>query len=152
MEEVERINLVSDWSTIYLTSDPFEIVEAVGLDTLSIRPSDPPYTPTSVTVGPLTSDTLALRVAYGGGCAEHRFRLYGSAEFADNHRHPVQNYLMLVHNDGGDTCEALISEELRFDLTPLKAQYRKIYQEQSGVILMQLHDGDSGELIVRYEF
>ena len=145
-DEVQPIRIASDMNPMY-ASDPFEIREVVGLDTLSFWTDPSAFVLT--TVGTLKSDTLALRVAYGGGCAEHQFRLYGSSTFKESN--PAQNRLTLVHDDGGDTCKALISEELRFDLTPLRELYQQIY-ERGGIILLRFYPNDRESLIVRYEF
>lgn len=140
--EVEPI-IIADLSKIRLASDPFEVVEAVGLDTTTSEP----FIPGAVM---LTSDTLALRVAYGGGCAAHRFRLYASYLFSE--RHPVASDVFLAHDNGGDTCEAYISEEVRFDLTPLKETYQEGYRREHGIIDMIFYLGAQERLVVRYAF
>lgn len=53
--------------------------------------------------------SLAVTVAYGGGCAEHTFRL--KAQQGD----PTAT-VWIVHDAGGDACEALVYESLSLPL------------------------------------
>ena len=145
-DEVQPTIVVSGFSTVDLTSDPFEIKEVIGLDTTASGPFISTYVD-----GTLTSDTLTLRVTYGGGCAEHRFRLYASRLFSE--RNPVGSDAFLAHDDGGDTCEAAaIPETLRFDLAPLREAYQRDYRRQHGVIDLILYLGERERLVVQYTF
>ena len=144
-EDVRPILLVSDTSMASLASDPFEFVGFADVDTT--ESGSPPSADAP------SSDTLGFRVAYGGGCAEHQFRLYGSDFFVPGGANdPVYNNLVLVHDDGGDTCEAYLSEVVRFDLTPLKEHYRREYRQEHGVIELLFDFGDQGRWGVRYVF
>jgi hypothetical protein len=79
----------------------------------------------SVTELRVEGDTLYVGVGHGGGCAQHRYGLcYGDAWATSN---PVQVGLQVLHDDGGDRCEAYLSEELSFDLTPFKAAYETLF-------------------------
>jgi heat shock protein HslJ len=61
---------------------------------------------------------LAITVQYGGGCEEHDFNLFadeiyqsrGGADYVE---------MMITHNSHNDLCEALITKELIFDMSPL---------------------------------
>ena len=57
---------------------------------------------------------LELDVEYGGGCAEHTFELLWDGRLKKSH--PPIASLKLSHNANGDTCEAIESETLRFEL------------------------------------
>lgn len=96
----------------------------------------------------ITDDTLNISVSYGGGCAEHQFTLIVSDTFLESF--PVQLHASLAHTANGDPCEAYLTENYRFDLTPIKKMYQEAYQQAAGTILLQLKDAPDGELI--YEF
>jgi hypothetical protein len=49
---------------------------------------------------------------------------------------PVQSESLLSHVTE-DTCEALVTEELTFDLLPLREFYQRIYGQGSGSISIQ---------------
>ena len=77
----------------------------------------------------ITGDTLAVTVSYSGGCKEHLFTLVSSSEFLESN--PVQVVVVLAHNANGDTCEAWITQDYLFNLTPLKVRYQEAYQQDS---------------------
>jgi hypothetical protein len=84
--------------------------------------------------------TLHLRVSYTGGCAEHDFRLVAWDSYWKGR--PPRAELLLAHDANGDSCKALIREELRFDLSPLKAQYHRVYGPEPGIVALRLGDLD----------
>lgn len=53
---------------------------------------------------------ISVPVAYSGGCAEHTFTL--RSDVSGDHA-----TVWLVHDDGGDTCEAYISEQIEATLS-----------------------------------
>ena len=95
----------------------------------------------------ITGDTLAVTVSYAGGCKEHLFTLVSSSEFLESN--PVQVVVVLAHHANGDTCEAWITQDYLFNLTPLKVRYQEAYQQDSGVIVLLLKDAPE-DLV--YEF
>ena len=95
--------------------------------------------PTSVDAAAITGDTLSLDVSYGGGCETHRFQICWQGSFAESA--PVQVWLELWHDAGGDTCEAALSEILTFDLTPLKEAWQDAYGAESGEISVHTDGG-----------
>jgi hypothetical protein len=87
----------------------------------------------------IDGDILVLRVAYSGGCEKHAFELVGSNELGPpsaDAETEVRTYL--AHNSNGDSCKQLVTEELCFDLSPLKAQYREVYRTESGSVVLLL--------------
>jgi hypothetical protein len=71
-------------------------------------------------------DALALAVEYGGGCFEHTFKLCYSEAFAESS--PVQTRLWLIDQSAQvDSCLALITRELVFDLSPIRERYVSQY-------------------------
>lgn len=92
-------------------------------------------------------DTLRLEVQYGGGCAQHVFRLVAGTGFMESN--PVQTRVYLGHDANGDMCRALVRPTLAFSLAPLAAQWRRNYGNRPGTMLVRL-EGWTGEL--RYSF
>jgi hypothetical protein len=106
----DRIVMFDDRSDVQIHMDPLEIASAKVM-----------------------GNTLVLEVSYGGGCKQHEFRLYGSKGFLESY--PVQAMIWLSHDADGDMCEALIREQLMFNLTPLKIEYKRGYSDNGPVIL-----------------
>lgn len=103
-----------------------------------------PYTIESATIA---GDELTLVVQRGGGCAQHEYTLVASRGFRESF--PVQSAVVLTHDAAGDMCRALVTDTLRFDLTPLRDLYRADYHTQKGTIILHLWHQ---ERTVRYDF
>lgn len=64
---------------------------------------------------------LKVEVSYSGGCAEHQFDMWWDGQWRKSI--PPQAPMLLVYDNGGDTCRMLVSETLYYDLDDLvKAQ------------------------------
>jgi hypothetical protein len=101
----------------------------------------------TITAVTVTGDTLRLQVSYGGGCARHRFAFLVGSAFMESH--PVQVHARISHDAGGDTCRALISRALAFDLSRLKQRYREGYGPGAATIVINLAGHSQS---VRYHF
>lgn len=66
----------------------------------------------------MVQDTLHIKVQYGGGCEPHEFELMSNGAYAKSM--PPQMTLHLEHENNDDMCRGLITEELKFDLTPIR--------------------------------
>ena len=86
----------------------------------------------------IEDDTLTLTVSYGGGCETHDFTLVASGVFMESY--PVQLGVSLTHDANGDMCEAYLTAEYEFDLTPIKTLYQEAYREDAGTIVLRLQD------------
>jgi hypothetical protein len=76
----------------------------------------------------IDGDVLTATVEHGGGCREHRYSLcYVPMIFTSNP--PLVN-LRLRHDDGGDACDAHLTQTTRFDLKPL-AEYVAPYVQDA---------------------
>jgi hypothetical protein len=85
----------------------------------------------------VTADTLLVYVAYGGGCKEHDFFLFGSTAWEESV--PPVMPAVIIHDGHWDLCEAFIHETLRFDLSPIRAR-----RGSGGVVVIQVkHAPDS---------
>lgn len=96
----------------------------------------------------VADDMLTLNVSFGGGCKLHQFTLVASASFLESF--PVQLHIFLAHNANGDLCRAWLTEDLQFDLTPIKTLYQNAYRQEAGTIILQLKDASDRKLV--YEF
>lgn len=90
------------------------------------------------------NDTLKLNVSYGGGCKEHEFKLFGSSSIAESY--PPQAQVFLSHNANNDACRAFITEEVAFDLSPLKELYKQQYRD-NGPLLLRIYISRSSDSI-----
>ena len=105
--------------------------------------------PFNLSAATLEGDELNLNVAYSGGCQEHLFRFVAERNFIDGD--PVEAVFVLSHNANDDACEAWITNKLNFNLSPLKAYFRSVYQVNEGQILIKITDTDKTYEVV-YEF
>jgi hypothetical protein len=94
----------------------------------------------------LKGDFFIFKVSYGGGCEEHEFVLIATS-FMESY--PVQVNIVLSHEDHDDPCDAWITEKMVFNLFPLKKAWQEQYNEESGIIIMNLQGGEES---LSYEF
>lgn len=102
----------------------------------------------TINAATLAGDTLRVNVSYSGGCETHAFTLVAEPRFLESF--PVQLRVSIAHNANGDRCEALITEDYHFDLTPLKEAYQKGYRTDTGTIALQLKNAPPSDLF--YDF
>ena len=93
-------------------------------------------------------DTLTVTVSYSGGCEAHQFTLVASNVFMESY--PVQLGASLAHDANGDRCEAWLTEDWDFDLTPIKRMYQDAYRQDVGTIVLRLEHAPGPSLV--YEF
>lgn len=94
---------------------------------------------------------LTIKVSYGGGCRAHEFVLTVADAFPAD-APPDELEMALTHEDNDDPCEAYPSEQLRFDLTPIRDRYRDSYGQDSGSVRLRLDRAPStgGALVYRF--
>ena len=90
---------------------------------------------------------LTLSVSYSGGCRNHEFVLTAATAFVE--ADPYQLDLVLTHDANGDPCEAFPTEQLRYDLTPIRELYRGAYGRDSGTVHLRL-DQSPAPLVYRF--
>jgi predicted type IV restriction endonuclease len=93
-----------------------------------------------IEIAKIEKDTLRLSVSYTGGCAEHAFRLVAWDYFSKSEA--LQAKLLLAHDANGDACKAIIKQALRFDISPLAAEYHRVYGPEPGTVWLRLRDFD----------
>ena len=77
-----------------------------------------------------SEERYVARLGRPGGCAEHSFTLLDTGIATKSI--PPQHRLRLVHDGRGDTCEAYLTRELFFDISPL----RKLYSSLDRVVIL----------------
>jgi hypothetical protein len=91
----------------------------------------------------VVGDALVVTVSYSGGCAVHDFQYCWTGEFLESF--PVQVPTSISHDGHDDPCDAFPSEELTFDLLPLRAAYEAGYGVGPATIEINL-DGWMGSI------
>jgi hypothetical protein len=84
----------------------------------------------------LSGSDLLVTVEYGGGCEVHDWTLCWDGSFAESF--PVQAFLTLDHDANNDTCLALLTEQITFDLSELELAWIAGYGPGPGTILVHL--------------
>ena len=83
----------------------------------------------------INADTLTINASYGGGCELHQFTLVASGAFVKVANGPTLP-VRLIHNANRDPCEAWLTEDYHFDLTPIKTLYQTVYGQETGTITL----------------
>ncbi len=141
-------------------------IDSDGLTSVSaddVIPVDTPYLGTVVIGAPdkkfgtddyilnnvtIDKDTLQINVSYGGGCEKHEMTLIVSDSFLESF--PVQLHVSLAHNANGDTCEAWLTEDYNFDMTPIKTMYQEAYRQEAGTIHLRLKDATHTNVVYKF--
>ena len=109
---------------------------------------DAPMDPLSIESATIQGDDLVLDVSYGGGCAAHVFAACWDGLFLESF--PVQVHLGISHDANDDNCDALIHDEITFDLAPLAEAYTNAYGPGNATIVINLAGWGGGSL--NYDF
>lgn len=115
-------------------------IQLMQLEVVDLRAGDP-Y---SILNTRILGDMLFVTVQHSGGCKEHEFNLIGPLTIPAGDPTPITAYLL--HDANGDACEALITRELSFDLTPLKERWKNVTGRSSGTIALSVNDMHSGSV------
>jgi hypothetical protein len=94
----------------------------------------------------IIQNLLHLNVSYGGGCEEHIFKLISTSFMESN---PVQVNIVLSHEDNDDPCDMWVTENYIFNILPLKKSWQQSYQQNSGIIIMNIEGWNQP---INYEF
>ncbi len=102
----------------------------------------------------LARPTLTLDVEYSGGCEDHEFDLVAWGGWLESF--PIQVNVLLAHESHGDACDALITQGLRFDLSPLERAYVATYgtaaQGATTIVLRLAVPGAPEPQLIEYTF
>ena len=110
-------SITTNSSASGIAKDDIQIVEASKFPKKSA--------PFSIVKATIVDDTLELEVSHGGGCETHEFSIYWDGIFLEES--PLSATLFIDHDDKGDTCEALISSKITFNLKQIKEAHMSGY-------------------------
>ncbi len=79
-------------------------------------------------------------VRYSGGCEDHQFSVYWDGVATKSL--PPQMVVNVYHDDRGDTCEAYLSDTVRFDAQELLGDLWNL-EEEAILIIRNAHDGET---------
>jgi hypothetical protein len=83
----------------------------------------------------IAGDTLTVTLATGGGCETHDWVLcWPDGAFAESN--PVQAHLDVWHDAHDDPCDAWLTEDVPFDLTPLRNAWLESYGSGPGSMII----------------
>lgn len=88
----------------------------------------PESSPCTILKADVQGDLLKMTVQYSGGCKPHMFTLYTNGMYMKSL--PAQISMQLHHENNGDNCRALITENIAINIASIKY-------------------GDKGPLIIR---
>ena len=113
-----------------------------------------PDDPYDIKSASIENDSIFMEVQYGGGCKEHIFNLVTNNYFRESYNKTVLTGIFLSHYNNHDDCKALITETLKFDLTPLKESYHNYYPGDPGPLIINLSNSSTGDtfLFLTYNF
>jgi hypothetical protein len=103
----------------------------------SAEKPDFPADPLQIHNVTISRNKIFLTVSYSGGCTEHTFELYGLGYFLESF--PPQATVYISHDAHNDMCDAVITRELIFGLSPLKSAYQVAYG-QSGEFYLNIYE------------
>jgi hypothetical protein len=136
-------------SARYITADtPGRIEMALGA-----KPGRWATDRVTIETARIERDTLYLRVTHGGGCARHEYALVAWNGWMESN--PVQLGAFLAHDRNGDSCDALLTADLRFDLVPARDAFGQVYGPGSSTFILRLTDPKSTSeppLLLTYSF
>lgn len=118
------------------TSNTLKILELVGKRVVlsTAEPRRLQMDPFTLKHVSLEGAIMKLGVNYSGGCHSHEFRLFMSPPVFQE-SFPVQAKLWLQHENDDDPCDAIVSDELAFDISPILDLYRKQYGKDAPIRL-----------------
>lgn len=102
---------------------PYEVKAKLG----KMGESDP-LTINSVS---LDGNFLTLEVSYTGGCGMHEFEFIGSEVVMKSL--PPKRTVKLIHHNGDDTCESVVHQSIRVDISDLA--YKTVAGEEIILLL-----------------
>jgi hypothetical protein len=85
----------------------------------------------------IEGDYLTVTVSYAGGCRPHYFRLVSTKFMGEK---PLQVNAQIFHFSNNDPCDSWITEEIEYDLSPLKVLYFQENEKLKGKIMINLVD------------
>ncbi len=116
----------------------------------NIAPVDLQKDPFTIIDPELEGHLLHLTVVSGGGCRDHIYTLTMTpAAFMESF--PVQANLFLWHDGMTDPCDAIVTDSVSFDLTPILELYTQMYGQtgQANLNLYNFEQTESTRLVLK---
>ena len=109
----------------------------------NIAPVDLQKDPFTI-IDPMIEDAqLNMTVVSGGGCRDHIYTLTMTpAAFMESF--PVQANIFLWHDGMDDPCDAIVTDSVSFDLTPILELYTQMYGH-TGQVNLNLYNFEQTE-------
>jgi len=92
--------------------------DPVLIDTSCDDSAQPPSAPLAIQGLELVGDAVEVQTSFSGGCGEHLFAVSGGCEFTASD--PPQTTVILHHDAQGDSCEALVTQDVLVSLSSLR--------------------------------
>lgn len=89
----------------------------------------------------VSGDELLLQLSTGGGCEKHEYAVWWSGDFKEDGDGGVMVDLRISHNAKNDPCEAIVTHELRVDISPIRNAFGKAHPESGRTLRMRFPDG-----------
>lgn len=145
-----KILIVLLISLLFISS---AIANKISLPSVQIKsPVGIPSDPFAIKNLTIEGNSLFVDVQYGGGCEQHDFELLWGGSFKESG--VAQADLYLVHDSNGDSCEALISKSVVFDLSNVDQKYISYHEESRqrlDDIILNVLDPEGKSLSITYE-
>ena len=87
----------------------------------------------------VSGDYLILKVQYSGGCKEHEIQIFTTGALLKTNA--PQAELFISHDADNDSCEALITKELKINLIELKNFYKTNFNRIQIILLRIFEPG-----------
>jgi hypothetical protein len=132
---MRHIALLFALSGCWVSADTAETAAPVDTPPTDFSDCDPAAgDPIDITAASIDAETLTVAIGHSGGCADHTYVLcWPDQAFAESS--PVQAHLGIQHDAHGDSCEAYLTSELTFDLSPLREAYAEAYGAVDGGVI-----------------
>lgn len=130
------------------------IIPSFAPFSLLVMPPSAPFMALETPV--IENDVLLLNVGYSGGCQKHSFSGIIDMDSFDMPGMPATGAipLMVLHDNGGDDCEAAITEKLRICLGDLKKELYNRYllsSSSTNVVLIEVR-GENWKYMIPFKF
>ena len=87
----------------------------------------------------IVDDTVTIDIEVSGGCGSHEISLFVDDLISNPGTNPPGIAFGIAHLNF-DNCEGLVEVRSKFDLLPLRENYRRLFPDTSGVVRLSLNE------------
>jgi hypothetical protein len=98
----------------------------------------------------VSGDYLILKVQYSGGCKEHEIKIFTTGALLKTN--PPMAELFIYHDANNDSCEALITKELKINLIELRNFYKTNFNRIQIILLRIFEPGATNPVMPLPEY